>query len=420
MLLTELRKALTLEEAMAREAFSSFVGLPGNLAHRLRPIPQKLQELLFRKEEYHPQDIDQWGNFEYAYAQNTKEGLLWTAEVDRFAKEERIRLKGEGVPLEPLWPKGYRFALILTHDVDHLDIRETLPLLFRSLKKATQAEDLNLAARLTQIAKSAAKAVLRKPKRVQDMTGTLESSIRIENKLGVKSSYFFTVFPVTKLSRYDCLYQTQDKVFFKGKETKLSDVICKLGDTGFDIGLHGSYFSAVDPQLLKQQKEHLERELEIPITTARQHWLHFKMPLTPSLIAEAGIKADTTLGYNRNIGYRAGTGFPFYFYNYETKKKIPLLEVPMILQDGALIGNNALEYSPKTSLEIVKRFIDEAEDLEGCLTLLFHPDIFLKSGMEDLYENAIRYALEKGAWVTDLKSVSSHWEKRLQKLEGRQ
>ncbi|CRX38759.1 polysaccharide deacetylase family protein [Estrella lausannensis] len=419
MLLTEDQKALTLEEALALEAFCSFVGLSADLKHLLRPIPVTLREMLFRKEEFQPQEVDQWGNFEYAYSQNAKKGLLWSAEVDRFAKEERVRLTNEGVKLEPLWPKGFRFALVLTHDVDHLDIRETTPLLFRSLKKAALAEDLDSTSRLKLIAKSAAKGLLRKPKRVHDMTGTLEASVRIENKFGVKSSYFFTVFPLTKVSRYDCLYQTKDRVFFEGKSAKLSDVICKLKDAGFDIGLHGSYFSAVEPHLLKEQKERLEHELKMPIVTARQHWLHFKMPLTPSLIADAGITADTTLGYNRNVGYRAGTGYPFFFYDYERQKKISLLEVPMILQDGALIGSNALEYSPKGSLEIVKRFIDDAESLEGCLTLLFHPDIFLKSGMEDLYENIIRYALQKGAWVTDLKSVSSHWEKRLKKLEGR-
>lgn len=419
MQLNQVKRTLTKEEAHARRVICSFTGLPFSLQHRLKPIPPPLSHLLFRKEEYGKGEADQWGNFEYSFADNTKRGRLWVPEVDLFAKEERERLKNEGVPLEPLWPKGYRFALVLTHDVDHLDMQEALPLLYRQGKRALQADDLEMPCRLTLLAKACAKAVLRKPKLCQDMTGTLQESLRIEKKLGVTSSYFFTVFPPSQISRFDCLYTMDDTVLFERKKRVLSDVVKEMRDAGFDIGLHGSYFSAMDKKLLIEQKNYLERHLQGSVQTARQHWLHFKMPVTPLNLAEAGIFADTTLGYNRNIGYRAGTGFPFHFFNYTSEEGIPLLEVPMIIQDGALIGQNALEYSPQSALSVVKRFIDSAENTEGCLTLLFHPDIFLKKGMSLLYEEIIVYALNRGGWVTDMNKMSHHWEKRCRWLEER-
>ena len=49
--------------------------------------------------------------------------------------------------------------------------------------------------------------------------------------------------------------------------------------------------------------------------------------------------------------------------------------------------------------------------------LLFHPDIFLKPGLELLYRQIIRYCLEKNGWVANLNEIQQWWRSRNEKLE---
>lgn len=394
----------------ARKIIGSFVGLSSDRLHLLQNLPEGLQDLLLRKEEQGNKERDQWGNFEHAYAKNYQEGRLWQPEVDLFALEERKRLSS--LPLLPLWPPGYSFALVLTHDVDHIDLRTTPTMLIRMLKRAGKSLDLSCRERAEQIIKTAAKFFLKRPALLQNAKGTLQESLRIEKKLGVTASYFFTVYPLDQYSKYDCLYSLQDTILFEGKKTSLAHVIRQMDEEGFDVGLHGSYFSALDPALLIRQKTVLEQFLGKEVATTRQHWLHFKLPHTLQYQAKSGLKADTTLGYNRNIGYRAGTGFPLNLFDYAADKPLPLLEVPMIIQDGALFGSNALEYSVEKSFDVMKGFLEGAENSNGCLTLLFHPDIFLKKGVSELYEAIICQALKQGAWVTNVKTLARYWQER--------
>lgn len=402
--------------AHVAKTIGSFVGLKKEHLHHLSPIPEKLQRLLMRTEEQESKERDQWGNFEHPYAKNTMEGLLWEPEVDLFAKEERERLKKLNIPTAPLWPSGYSFALVLTHDVDYIDLRAAYPQLFRMLVRSYKSADLKAQEKAWELFKGAARFIIKRPYTVQNSKETLQESLSIEKKLEVSASYFFTLYPLEKYSRYDCLYSLKDTVRFEGKKRPLWHILKEMDEEGFDVGLHGSYFSALDKGLLLQQKTSLEDFMQKKVETTRQHWLHLKMPGTLKNQAAAGFMADTTLGYNRNIGYRAGTGFPFRLWDDQTDSPISVLEVPMIIQDGALIGNNALEYSLEKALSVMKEFVKKTESLESCLTLLFHPDIFAKKGLSSLYESIIRYALGKGAFVTNVKTVSRYWDERLQTL----
>jgi hypothetical protein len=238
----------------------------------------------------------------------------------------------------------------------------------------------------------------------------------IEKEFEVTASYFFTIPPDSHVSKYDCLYDVHDHCRFLGKPRKVKEVMAFLRQDGFDVGLHGSYFSALQEGLLAEQKNTLETAIRAPVATTRQHWLHLQVPWTFSLQERAGFQADTTLGFNRNIGFRAGTSLPFFVYDRNQQKQLNLLEVPLVVQDGALIGANALEYSPEKALDVVKEVAARIKNVQGCLTLLFHPDIFQKPGLAPLYRSIIDYCLGQNAWVTDLNSIQSWWRQRAEML----
>lgn len=391
---------LTLEDYL-QETLSRFLGLAPSQGYLIPPLPEHLRQLLLRHEEYEHPHRDQWGNWEHPYAANYERQMLWVPEVDLWVEEVRSKLVAQGVEMAPLWPRGHRFAVSLTHDVDHISGDVTLAQRWRQVVRDGMQG--------TRFVKNLAKLALKRSLQAPSTEQTLEKCYAIEKKFGVTASYFFTTWPVSHPSIYDCVYHPNDRCRFLGKESTVGDIMRRLTQEGFDVGLHGSYHSATEQGMLKEQKNKIEEVIASPVYTTRQHWLHWQFPTTPRLQVEAGLLADTTLGYNRNIGFRAGTSLPFFIYDLANKTPLPLLEVPLIIQDGALIGENALELPPHLALERVKGLIDTIRDTQGCATLLFHPDIFLKPGMDTLYSDIISYCLDNNGWVTNLREIQRWW-----------
>jgi hypothetical protein len=187
---------------------------------------------------------------------------------------------------------------------------------------------------------------------------------------------------------------------------------------GFDIGLHGSYYSASDAAMLREQKVMIEDAVGIEIATTRQHWLNWDIRTTPRVQAAAGLLVDSTLGFNRNVGFRSGVSLPYYFFDLLEKETIPVLEVPLTIHDGPLTGSDALEYDYSMARDVTKRLIDRVVATKGCVTVSFHPHSFLNELYEELYAWLIEYCLQRNGWVVSLKAVCEWWRKREKILEA--
>jgi len=105
-----------------------------------------------------------------------------------------------------------------------------------------------------------------------------------------------------------------------------------------EIGLHPTWYSYNDVDELKRQKEALEKALDHEIVSVRQHYLHYDIRVTPAVHAAAGFKYDSTLGFNDNIGFRFGTCYPWHLYDLKAEKELPIMEIPLIIQDGAMLN----------------------------------------------------------------------------------
>lgn len=394
----------------------TMLGLPAGQRGAMSSLPTHLRRLLLREEEYSPQHRDQWDNWEHPFAENFLRQALWTPELDLWLKREREDLVRRGFALEPLWPKGRSFALCLTHDVDNVSLDMTWWQRAREVKRAWKAEGSGNGHRFLNAAKALAKSCLRPCVRCPSCHSSLDVSYGIEKELGVTASYFFTVYPVSKISLYDSLYAFGDSCRFLGKKRSVGEVMRWLQGEGFDVGLHGSYHSACATNLLAEQKEALESHLGHAIYTTRQHWLHWRFPLTPKLQAKAGFCADATLGYNRNVGFRAGTSMPFTLFDMEAFEELPLLEVPLVLMDAALMDVNGLELNSERGLSLSLSLLERVAEVQGCVTVLFHPDRMARPGVAKWYKRLIEGALERNAWVTNVNELRIWWKQREQRL----
>jgi hypothetical protein len=402
------------------ETVRLWLGLPRTASVTVPTLPESLARRFLREEEYETDHRDQWGCWEFGFSESFRDGTLLVPEIDQWAARERQRLADDGVSLTPLWPEGKPFAVCLTHDVDLVSTDWTLRQVVRSMQNSLELPAQGgVGQRLVRIARPPVRfaRAARDGFALTPSTGpTLERCAAIELEAGVTASYFFTVLPEQHVSRYDCVYGLDDPCTFRGQRRRVADVIAQLAGDGFDVGLHGSYHSARTPGLLAAQKATLERATGLEVETTRQHFLHWDIRTTPRLQEDAGLMADCTLGFNRSVGFRAGTSLPFHQYDLERGSKLELLEVPLVVQDGPLFNPVALELDTGLALDLVHRIIDVIADTGGVATISFHPNNLEHENFLEVYQATIERGLARGGWFTSIGAIHRWWRDRAGQL----
>lgn len=111
----------------------------------------------------------------------------------------------------------------------------------------------------------------------------------------------------------------------------MTRVIKQLAREGA-IGIHPSY-TATKAEVLQSELDTLEEVVQQPITISRQHYIKLHMPSTYKLLVSLGIKEDYSMGYGKYLGFRAGTGSAFQWYNLETEAATNLRIHPFCFMD---------------------------------------------------------------------------------------
>lgn len=115
---------------------------------------------------------------------------------------------------------------------------------------------------------------------------------------------------------------------------------------GLAIGIHPSYSSWNNIELMKVEKSLLEEVAGVKIKTSRQHFLHYSFENTPPLLEALAIEEDSSLGYHDRIGFRCGTGFPYRPYCFSEERPWCFFEAPMALMDVALMRESERTGTP--------------------------------------------------------------------------
>ncbi|MDP3556060.1 MAG: polysaccharide deacetylase family protein [Bacteroidota bacterium] len=154
-----------------------------------------------------------------------------------------------------------------------------------------------------------------------------------------------------------------------------------------NIGIHPSYFSCQDNDILKQEVNDFSNKLGEPVQLSRQHYLRFDIKTTPKLLLDNGIIADFTMGFASDIGFRAGTSFPFYYYDFAAEKQMDLLLVPFCAMDGAYFIYDKV--SPEVMLNSLLDLANEVKKVNGFFITVFHERTFsshLYPGYDHVYK----------------------------------
>ncbi|WP_369047926.1 polysaccharide deacetylase family protein [Tenacibaculum sp. UWU-22] len=327
--------------------------------------------LITRYEEYLPQVKDQHNRFTAAESLAYKHNFLEKPVIDIWAYKLLDALK-EKFPDYPY--KSRKYSFISTIDVDNAyayKYKNFVRTVGGFLNDLYQLQIVNIWNRFS--------IVFRIKK---DPYYTFDKIIDLKKKYNVKTIFFFLVGDYTT---YDTNISTA--------KNKIKLLIKDMVDYA-RVGLHPSYFTMNDAQLLKKEKQRLEAIVNMPVTQSRQHYLRFTLPETYQNLIDLEIMEDYSMGYAGQVGFRASTCTPFYFYNLDFEIQTPLKIFPFALMDTTL--NDYLNLTPKQSLGKIRDLKNQVKQVNGTFITLFHNESLSNyqrwKGWQRLYESMLKIA----------------------------
>ena len=216
----------------------------------------------------------------------------------------------------------------------------------------------------------------------KDPFDTFSKILHLKKEYAVTTIFFFSIGD----------YTTFDTNVSASK-TKYQLLIKEMQDYA-RVGLHPSYFTNQNPVLLKKEKERLESITNTPVRKSRQHYLRFSLPETYQNLIDLEIEEEYSMGYASNVGFRASTCTPFYFYDLDFEIQTPLKVYPFALMDTTL--NDYMKLTPKQSLGRIRDLRNEVKAVNGTFITLFHneslSDYLRWKGWKRLYESMLKIA----------------------------
>ena len=271
---------------------------------------------------------------------------------------------------------GHEFALCLTHDVDR-----PYKGLHHALYDAVRGRSLS---------------PLRSLLAGENPYWQFEAIMELESELGVRSAFYFLSDPGLIAERPKTLFRLTNWTQYLGRydpaDEDIAAVIRDLDAGGWEVGLHGSVSSAIDPERLRREKFHLESVLGHSVRGGRQHNLRLSVPETWRSQAESGLEYDSTLGSTTDNGFEHG-------YDVLEPLSGTFTVFPLTLMEQTLPDPGT---EPEAAWRVCADLLAEAAEHEAVMTVLWHPRLFNEAefpGYRTLYRRLVEAALDAGAWV---------------------
>lgn len=346
---------------------------------------QSLWDIFTSHEEYGETKLDKHKRFPASASKNQN---IDTPVVSDFLVQNGLKT---------VYPGGKKFAVCLTHDIDGFNSHPKMKMAkeglvaLAKLNFKTFGQKLLLGLGLHRIGSSDWKKSI-------NPLYNFDAIMDLEAKYGAKSSFYF-------------LALDKNNQDFDYSIDEISEKLKNIATRGWEVGLHGSRQASVDLLVLKNEKKRLEQALGQKVVGYRNHYLMFKMPQSWENLQEAGFGYDATFGYADKPGFRNGMCHPFKPYNLNKNQFIGLWELPLVVMDRTLahMGLNQTE-----SLVLVKKMIDKVCDCGGVITLLWH-NTELTQDKIGFYEEILKYASSKNAWLTSGSAIQKWADENLAK-----
>jgi len=329
--------------------------------------------LISRYEEHLPFQKDEHGRFEAKQSLAYNNNFLQEPIVDQWAYilADLLRERYPG-----FHPGNRSFKFISTIDIDNAyaflfkGISRTLGATLRSLF------NLDIQDNIRRYQTLASK---------RDPYDTYDIFFDIHQKYNIKPLWFFLVGDSGKFD---------DNVSID--KTAYQELIQNIS-RGFEVGIHPSYKAFNNYELLNKEINTLEHIIDKKVTKSRQHFLRIHFNETYKNLIKSGIYQDYTMGYATDIGFRAGTCTPFYYYDLQEEQQTGLLIYPFHIMDITL--NQHKGYNITEAISIVEDLIEKIKGVNGTFTTIWHNEALSDhghwKGWETVYREMLRLVFEK-------------------------
>ena len=274
----------------------------------------------------------------------------------------------------PIWGEG-EFGVALTHDIDTCQ-SAWLEGSFSELKKL----------RILSIPRLLIQRMIGR-----DAWFNFNTITDTEAEYQAKSTFFF----LPRKGKVENGSNADYRISSKSIRQKIKE----LESQGNEIGVHGSFGTHTDSKALEADIRNIPVE---PIRANRFHFLMYDPLKTVSVLEKNQIRYDTSLGFAEQPGFRRGTCYPFYLFNFEEKRISKLVELPLIVMDTSLQHRKYMGLSPNESLPVIFNLIDEIRKFNGLFTMLWHNTYFSKykyDGWKDVFTKILDYCRANQAFM---------------------
>ena len=326
--------------------------------------------LISRYEEYLPHRTDDHDRFISTSSILCELDCLQRPLVDIYL--EKLRL-GINAAYPNLFLKKGEFKMELTIDVDRLFLYESKGIaksllggakdLFLNRKSLSKRMDVGL---------GGSKDPLDIYGNIQDMFTDIDVSPR-----------FF--FQVGESSRFD----HNNPVHLPMVRNMIHQISLKS-----NIGLHPSYFTSEDQEQLIKEHDRLKRITNQEVKHSRQHYLRYSLPTTYRWLENIGVTDEYSMGFSDANGFRAGTSYPFRFYDLGREEALGLTVHPFVFMDLWTVRNSD---SIESSLDEIKNLMEIISSIGGVFGGIWHPEALVGFDVKTPTMPMLEYCVQKAS-----------------------
>ncbi len=253
------------------------------------------------------------------------------------------------------WPGGYRWAALVTHDLDVVEWWALFPLL--RMAELGRKRAWRLTAR---VALAARRSMGKDP-----VSRGVHTVLQLEAHHGIPATWFVTC------SEPSLRSMVTGESTYRPDSPATHRILSAVIQAGREIGLHGSFATVGDAGLMASQRRWLSRLTHRPISGTRQHVLRMRPGVTQRAMVKAGFDYDATWGFADRNGFRLGVADVLPAWDASRESPMPLDLVPLIWMDRPSSGGEVPQSWIQDGLELAR----ECRAVEGAWVGLWHPNL---------------------------------------------
>ena len=326
--------------------------------------------LLSRYEEYLPHQKDEYGRFAHTESLAFKNDFLNLPLVNIWCRQLTLILQQKYPALQLAPPV---FTYIPTYDIDMAwsyfkkgFIRNTAGLV-RSLFKADWDSIIDRLGVLLVFE--------------DDPFDIYEWLDNLHEQHALQPVYFFLV--AAKPGKYDKNINPKSK-YFQLLISKLSVM--------YACGIHPSWQSGDNPQLLEQELGYLQKITGKKTSMSRQHYIRMSLPDTYQQLLQAGISKDFSMGYGSINGFRASYCMPYSWYDLPGNQQTGLMIYPFCYMEANSLFEQ--KFSPDEALLEMEQYWAITKQYNGTFITIFHNHLLTEQPGQIKWRNMYQQFLE--------------------------